>query len=327
MASRVTSPRIVGRDEELQALGEFASELGDLRPRVTLICARSGMGKTRLITEAVGRWRADGARVLIGGCIPVAGPPYAPLVTALRPGLASNAPVLRMLVEGQAVTRWELLDALGACITTLAERSPLVLVVEDLHWSDRATRDALAYLVTHADGRWGLAATYRYEGPLPQAELTSFTDVLERRPILRVALEPLSVDQVAEQVAEITGVDPDPRDAETIYRRSGGIPLLVEEVVAASDSGLPDHLRSSFLARLRERGPDVAEPLRVIAVAETCDELVVAGALEMDAPMVSWRSRTGARRGPGRGRRGRVSVPSRPAAGSRVRRHTSGSSS
>lgn len=288
MASRVTSPRLVGRDEELQALVEFASELDDRQPRVALICGRAGMGKTRLVNEAVPRWRADGDRVLVGGCVPVAGPPYAPLATALRPVVASNEPIVRMLAEGPSATRSGLFDALASRITGLAERSPLLLVVEDLHWSDRATRDALAYLVTQADaGRWGLAVTYRYEGPLPQSELASFTDLLERRPVLRVTLEPLSVDQVAEQVAEITGADPEPQDVAAIHRRSGGIPLLVEEVVAAGSSGVPDHLRSFFLARLRERGPDVTETLRVIAAAECCDELVVADVLRMGAPAVS----------------------------------------
>lgn len=292
--ARVTSPRLVGRDDELDALGEFASVLRDRRPRVALIGGRAGMGKTRLVTEAVLRWRAGGARVLIGGCVPVEGQPYAPLVTAMRPALPSNAPLLRMLAAGQAATRSDLFDALGSSVVHLAERSPLVLVVEDLHWSDRATRDALAYLVTQVDvGRWGLVATYRYEGPLPQTELVSFADVLERRPILRVTLGPLSVGQVAEQVAEILGAAPTAEKAAAVHRRSGGIPLLVEEVIAAGESGVPDHLRSLFLARLQEHGPDMTEILRVIAVAETCDELVVAGTLGLDASAISLALRQG----------------------------------
>ena len=58
--ARVTSPRLVGRDDELDALGEFASVLRDRHPRVALIGGRAGMGKTRLVTEAVLRWRAGG---------------------------------------------------------------------------------------------------------------------------------------------------------------------------------------------------------------------------------------------------------------------------
>ena len=239
------------------------------------------MGKTRLVTEAVLRWRAVGARVLIGGCVPVEGQPYAPLVTAMRPALPSNAPLLRMLAAGQAASRSDLFDALGSRVMSLAERSPLVLVVEDLHWSDRATRDALAYLVTQVDvGRWGLVATYRYEGPLP----ANRNHVVRRR--ARTAADPTRHVGAAFCGSGGRAGRRDPRRRRrhrrrrpAVHRRSGGIPLLVEEVIAAGDSGVPDHLRSLFLARVAEHGPEVTETLRVIAVAETCDELVVAGAL------------------------------------------------
>lgn len=285
VAPRATSARMVGRDLELRALGEFVAALREGEPGVALVCGRAGMGKTRLVTEAVHGWR--GVRVLVGGCVPE-GPPYTPLAAALRPALPPTSPVVGMLAAGQAASRSELFDALGASLAGVARRSPLVLVVEDLHWSDRATRDALAYLVTQADaGRWGLVATLRYEGPLTQAELTAFTDVLERRPVLRVAVEPLTVAQVAEQVAAITGTAPSSEMAESVHRRSGGIPLLVEEVVAAGDHGVPDHLRALFLARVREHGPEVAETLQVIAVAEVCDELVVAEVLGREVAAVA----------------------------------------
>lgn len=282
VAPRATSLQMVGRDPELAALSEFVAGLREREPGVALVCGRAGMGKTRLISEAARQWRGP-AQVLVGGCVPQA-PPYTPLVAALRPALPPAAPMARMLVAGQAATRTELFDALGASLADLARRSPLVLVIEDLHWSERATRDALAYLVTQADvGRWGLVATLRYEGPITQAELAKFTDVLERRPVLRVTLEPLDPGQVADQVAGITGTVPSAEAAAAIHRRSGGIPLLVEEIVAAGDQGVPDHLRGLFLARLREHGPEVAEILQVLAVAETCDELVVAEVLGWDA--------------------------------------------
>lgn len=194
-----------------------------------------------------------------------------------------------MLVAGQtAANRSELFNVLGASLADLAGRSPLVLVVEDLHWSDRATRDALSYLVTQADvGRWGLLATLRYEGPLTPTELAEFIDVLERRPVLRVALEPLTIGQVADQMAGITGTAPSPEMAAAVHRRSGGIPLLVEEVVAAGNRGVPDHLRGLFMARLREHGPEVVEALQVLAAAETCDELVMADVLGWDVASVA----------------------------------------
>ncbi len=276
---------MVGREEELRALGGFISGLREGEPAVALVYGRAGMGKSRLVTEAAHLW--GDARVLVGRCVPD-GPPYTSLVAALRPALPPHAPVVGMLAAGEAATRSVLFNALGATLADLAAQSPLVLVIEDLHWSDLATRDILAYLVTQADiGRWGLVVTLRYEGPLTQTELAAFTDVLERRPLLRAVLGPLTASQVADQVAGITDTAPSPEVVAEIHRRSGGIPLLVEEVIAAGYRGVPDHLRGLFLARLREQGPEVAEALAVIAVAESCDELVVADVLGWDVAAVA----------------------------------------
>lgn len=88
-------------------------------------------------------------------------------------------------------------------------------------------------------------------------------------------------------MAELVGTPPSPEAAALIHRRTGGIPLLVEEVVAAGDQGVPDHLRGLFLARLQEHGPEVAGILQVIAVAEACDEFVVADVLDKDPAAVA----------------------------------------
>lgn len=284
---RTASPVMVGRQEELRTLEAFIGDLTRGRGGSVLVSGRAGMGKTRLIAEARRRWSADGARVLVGGCLPAA-PPYAALASALRAALPSSAPATRMLSGEQPATRPELFETLRTSLTGLARRSPVVLVVEDLHWSDRATRDALEFLVHEADhGRWGLVATHRHEGPLTEGELAAFADVLERRPLRRVPLTPLSPAAVAEQVAAITGTTPSSEEAHAVYGRSGGIPLLVEEVLAAGDRGVPDHLRSIFRARVERQGPAVLEALRVVAVAEVCDELIVAEALGESAEEVA----------------------------------------
>jgi DNA-binding CsgD family transcriptional regulator len=102
-----------------------------------------------------------------------------------------------------------------------------------------------------------------------------------------VDLEPLTPTQVAELAAGITGTRPTAEEADALHRRTGGIPLLVEEVLAAEGLGVPDHLRSMFLARVEEQGRDVAAVLQVVAVADECDELVVAEAIGMDPQAVA----------------------------------------
>lgn len=276
---RTASPVMVGRAKELDALATFGASLRPGEPTVAMVAGGAGMGKTRLIVEASRRWKAGGLEVLTGGCVPE-GPPYHPLAAALRWVLPPSAPAIRLLAAQRGVARAEILQAMEDGIGAIADRTPAVLVVEDLHWSDRATREALTYLVTQAGaGCWGLVTTHRPEGPVPAQELVSVADVLQRRRTLRIGLEPLIPEQVADQIAAITGVNPSAQEAEALHRRSGGIPLLVEELIAAGDSRVPDHLRSLFQARITEQGADVVEALRVIAVAECCDELVITQAL------------------------------------------------
>jgi ATP/maltotriose-dependent transcriptional regulator MalT len=286
---RVASPLMVGREAELTELVELVRALRSGAVAVALVGGRSGMGKTRLVAEASRIWREQGVRVLVGHCALVEGTPYAPLLASLRAALPQNVPVLRMLRSRRAASRSELFDALGSTLTGLSQSAPLILVIEDLHWSDRATRDALTYIVTQPfGGRWGMVCTYRYEGPLSPAELGSFADAVSRGGLItRVALEQLTRSQVGKMAAGITGERWTEPAMENLHRRTGGIPLLVEEVLALGDTGLPDHLRSMFVTRVAEQGTEVVAALQVLAVADRCDEMLVADALELEASQVS----------------------------------------
>jgi predicted ATPase len=280
---------MIGREPELNALVELVHARRSSAAAVALVGGRAGMGKTRLVAEASRRWREEGVRVLTGYCAPVEGTPYAPLVASMRAAFPTNAPLLGMLRSARAASRSELFDGLGSALAGLSARAPLVLVIEDLHWSDPATRDALTYILTQPfGGRWGMVGTYRYEGPLSPAELGSLVDAMSRGgPVTRITLEPLTPAQVGDLAAMISGRRLAEAEAESLHRRTGGIPLLVEEVLALRQAGLPDHLRSMFVTRVAEQGSEVITALQVVAVAEHCDEMLVADALEEDAPRVS----------------------------------------
>jgi predicted ATPase len=87
MGGRVASPTLVGRVEELGVLEAAQGRAANGEPAVVLVGGEAGIGKTRLLAELTGRRRAAGARVLVGGCLPIGGDglPYAPIVEALRP--------------------------------------------------------------------------------------------------------------------------------------------------------------------------------------------------------------------------------------------------
>ena len=136
-----------------------------------LVAGEAGVGKTRLTSEAA-RLAADrGFRVLRGDCGNVGGSslPYGPFVEALRNLAIELGPVETAAVAGPAAddlarlvpafgslepapsqSEWvqsRLFEALFGLFDRLAARSPVLLIVEDLHWADAATRETIAYLV------------------------------------------------------------------------------------------------------------------------------------------------------------------------------------
>lgn len=281
MRLRVSSPLLIGRDQELSVLSDFVANLRFGEPAVALVSGRAGSGKTRLISEFRTRVPHKRAQFLIGSSLPLdaGGPPYLPLHAALRPALPPGTPILDALSGTNPINRTQLFEGLRSTIEALAKDDPLLLVMEDMHWADRATQDALLYLVTQAThGRWGLIVTIRPEGLASAAGLAT---LLERRPVLHLPLGTMSVTEVSEQMSAITGVAADAGEAALVHRRSGGVPLFVEEVLAAGTGRVPDHLRAMFLSRVRALGEAVADVVNASAVVDRgSDEGVLAQILE-----------------------------------------------
>jgi DNA-binding CsgD family transcriptional regulator/tetratricopeptide (TPR) repeat protein len=165
-----------------------------------------------------------------------------------------------------------MLELLGSAVSTLAEAKPTVLVIEDLHWADPETQDALiALLATANAGRWILVGSYRDTEVGPATALRSLLEQLTRhRPIQRIRLPRLTREEVAGQVAFLAGARPVEEDLTWLHTRSDGVPLYVEEIVTARQAGrsqVPDHLRELFVARLEGLPVEAADLVRLAAVA------------------------------------------------------------
>jgi ATP/maltotriose-dependent transcriptional regulator MalT len=145
MARRVSSPQIVGREETLAALEAALGRAIEGDPGVVLLAGEAGVGKTRVARELAER--AGDARVLWGECVPLqAGElPFAPLIAALRP-LGRTLDELAPAASGTPAQLFE--RVLGL----LAEESPALLVIEDVHWADEAMQDLLRFLVRNLRG-------------------------------------------------------------------------------------------------------------------------------------------------------------------------------
>ena len=146
---------------ELAVLVAALDEVAGGGCRAVLVTGDAGIGKSRLVTELARRAAAVDAEVLVGTCLDLAegGAPYAAVnevlaaIGTLTPAGSGAAPSDRLL------------DALGQ----LTAARPVVLVLEDVHWSDRSTQDLLTRLAAGpAVPRLLLLATCRSDDSLPR---------------------------------------------------------------------------------------------------------------------------------------------------------------
>ena len=270
----------VGREAELARLLTALDEARQNRTPAVVVEGESGAGKTRLLREFAAVATERGATVLFGRCVDCgdAGPPYWPFVEALRalPALDGSDSSVTVATgppgtaaTGQAGYFAEVLDRLEA---VAARRSPAVLLLDDLHWADRSTRDLLGFLLSNLAGRPGplVVMTVRSEALLPGHPLVALLAELRRsRRAEFMTLERLGKEDVAAQVTSIIGENPEPELVDEIWRHSEGNPFFVEELLAAARAGHPltSTLHPILSARLGALSPGGRAAAGAVAVA------------------------------------------------------------
>jgi DNA-binding CsgD family transcriptional regulator/tetratricopeptide (TPR) repeat protein len=306
MGGRVSSPTFVGRVEELGVLEAARVRATNAEPAIVLVGGEAGVGKTRLVAELSARCAVDGTRVLAGGCVPVGegGLPYAPIVEALRgliadlgadtlrgligpswPELARLLPVLgepRAAGPADEHAQARLFELLLGLLGRLGEQVPLVLVVEDLHWADRSTRDLLAFLARNLRReRVLLAVTYRSD-ETGRARLRAYLAELDRvGRVRRLELPRFAWAETLAQLTGILGATPATDLAEAVFARSEGNPLFTEELletVRAGSGALPETLRDLLQGRAEALPEPARQVLGAAAVAgrRVADRLLAA---------------------------------------------------
>ena len=300
MSGRLVSPIVVGREAELSAIADGLEAARDGRASTLLLAGEAGVGKSRLVAEAMRMASDGGMQVLRGACVNIgaAGVPYGPIVEALRElhrelpqdelaelvgtsgsDLARLLPSLVAepdLPEPTAQSQWlqaRLLGAILGLVQRLAARSPLLLVIEDLHWADPGTRETLTYLVRNLrTDAVSLLITYRSDELHRRHPLLPWLAELERTGrVQRIDVARLEPARTRDLVTAILGGEAQPDLLARVVERSDGNPFFIEELVmaetAASDRGMPPTLRGILLARIGALPEAAQSVVGVAAVA------------------------------------------------------------
>ncbi len=285
---------LVGRDAELSRLRALLHDAAAGRAVTGLVSGDAGIGKSRLVAEAMRIAEGDGFTVLCGQCAEIGDSvPYLPFADAFRaaPPPVEKAikarPVLSRLLpdgDGQAheadwagLARQQMFGAVLSLLSELAAGSPVLLVVEDLHWADASTRHLVTFLsrMLHRE-RVAIIGTYRTDDLHRRHPLRAVIAELLRLPMVAlVELEPLSVASLAEILSDVHSA-PLPLSAaalNSLVARAEGNAYYAEELLNASSAdnvtggALPTGLAALLLSRV-ERVSDAAQQvLRVAAVA------------------------------------------------------------
>jgi DNA-binding CsgD family transcriptional regulator/tetratricopeptide (TPR) repeat protein len=290
--SQVSSPVLVGRSGQLAALDSALAEARRSRPSAIMVGGEAGVGKSRLVSEFAARSRSAGVRVLMGGCLELGadGLPFAPFISVLRElvrdlgaaGVAGLLPggatrdLARLLPEfGEPATaedageaRARLFEQMLILFDRLAEAGPLVLVIEDMHWADRSSRDLLAFLIRNQPSADGvlIVATYRSDELHHAHPLRPLLAELDRIGwVARMDLGRLTRQDTGQLAALITGRKPDDDQLAAVFSRSQGNPLFIEALCGDGEpgAGLPESLRDLLVAAVRRLPEQTQEVVRV----------------------------------------------------------------
>jgi DNA-binding CsgD family transcriptional regulator/tetratricopeptide (TPR) repeat protein len=282
---------LVAREGDLATLREVLGRVRGGDPATLLVGGEAGVGKTRLVEEFTRGLAGEPVRVLTGQCLELGeeGLPFAPFAAALRElarregrevfeGRESDfARLLPELGPPSAfgeTHRGLLFELVGALFARLSAERPLVLVLEDLHWADRSTRDLIGFLLRSGRApRLMLLATYRTDELHRGHPLRSFVAELERvRGVQRLELDRLDREGTAELLGHLLGVEPEPQIVDAVSRRAQGIPFFIEQLAASADpacSDMPETLRDLLLSRVDLLPEPAQRMLRVAAVGGT----------------------------------------------------------
>ena len=298
----------VGRDAERAWLSAALDSALGGQGQLVLLAGQAGIGKTRIAEELCADARAREARAVWGRCHEGEGAPaYWPWRQVLRayaPGRPPAAPASEVgeataefaqlvpeLAGAQAhsmpaaaldpeMARFRLFDAVSTVLRSAAADTGLVIVLDDLHWADRASLLLLEFVARElADSRLLVIGTYRDVEVDRHHRLSGTLAELFRQPLTsRLALGGLDQREVSQFISNVAGIDPKVELASAVHTQTEGNPYFVSELVRllvaenrleASKllaAGIPEGIRHVIGRRLNRLSEEANTSLAVACV-------------------------------------------------------------
>jgi class 3 adenylate cyclase len=312
IASRLSDVTMVDRRGEMAACKAALERVNGGEQRTVLITGEPGIGKSRLAAQIAGNAHAGGATVLCGRCDIELGVPYQPFVEALthyvrfapQPLLADHRAKfghelarlvpelgvggqLAAVEDARAENRYLMFASVAGLLRAASLRQPLVLVLDDLQWADKATLLLVKYLLVTPQLHALVVGTYRSTDLSSSPALAELLSELQREPgidnIELFGLQGSDVLALAEAVTREQLDDDGTELMRTLGDQTRGNPFFLGEILrSVKDTGgissllaraggpdavdLPRSVRDTINQRVARMGPLAEQILRAAAV-------------------------------------------------------------
>ena len=263
----IVCPVLIDRMKELAILDALIDQAKNGRGKVVLLCGEAGVGKSRLVAEVKNHVASHDFLLLQGSCFPTDHSiPYAPLLDLLRSLLTVHSSAFSS-VEGKQVVQAFLpllsdieyllanasplppltpldpepekrrrFETLAHFLSSQTRVHPVLLIVEDLHWSDDTSLELLYYLARRCCSSNPLLILLTYRSDELSSNLRHFLAQLDRERLAQeVPIDRLSRDGVEAMLRAIFALPSTTRFEllDPIYTLTDGNPFFVEEIITS----------------------------------------------------------------------------------------------